>query len=70
MNESFIVCKDSFILNRLSDFHATSCLDYNTYFYVHFGLPIVVKKDVMPSIVSVTMPFVIDDVMKIKLVNE
>ena len=66
MDESFIVHNDSAILNRLSEFHAKH-VQIETRIFTYDLTSNSCKNDVTLSIVNVTMPYVIDDAIKIKL---
>ena len=64
MNESFIVLNDSAILNKLSEFR--QLLFRLKHVFLHtFWTSSGCENGVTLSIVNVTMPYVIDDVMKI-----
>ena len=69
MNESFIGYNDSAILNRLAEFPAT-LFRLKPVFLRTFWTSSSLKNDVTPSIVNVTMRYIIDDVMKFKLATE
>ena len=69
MNESFIVYNEFAILNKLSEFPATLG-STETRIFTYILNVNSCKNDVTPSIDNVIMPYVIDDVMKIKLATE
>ena len=70
MNKSFIFYNDPPSWTDCQNFRQLS-FRLKLVLYVHFERHVVVKKnDVTPPIVNVTMPYVIDDVMKIKLATE
>ena len=69
INESFLVYNEYAILNRLSEF-PTTLFETKTRILRTFRTSNSCKNDVTPSIVNVTMPYVIDEGMEIELAIE
>ena len=66
MKEFFIVYNDSAILNRLLEFPAT-LIWTEMHIFMYFWTSNSCRNNDTPPIANITMPYMIDDVMKIKL---